>query len=74
MHVALLPQLTCSMIAGFSSQSGAIFAIPGVGEKGYLDVRLDISTPGGHSSIPPSHTVCTLVPQTFINQPHLQWY
>jgi Gly-Xaa carboxypeptidase len=41
---------------GFSDQEGGVFAVPGVAEKGYLDVRVTIHTPGGHSSIPPAHT------------------
>lgn len=32
------------------------FATPAVSEKGYLDVRVEITSPGGHSSIPPAHT------------------
>ena len=32
-------------------------ALPGVTEKGYIDVRLSVASPGGHSSIPPKHTV-----------------
>ncbi|KIJ51557.1 hypothetical protein M422DRAFT_26960, partial [Sphaerobolus stellatus SS14] len=35
---------------------GAIIAAPAVGEKGYLDVRVQVNTPGGHSSVPPPHT------------------
>lgn len=27
-----------------------------VGEKGYLDIEVELTTPGGHSSIPPDHT------------------
>jgi Gly-Xaa carboxypeptidase len=34
---------------------GANFAIPGVAEKGYVDVDIVIRMPGGHSSIPPVH-------------------
>lgn len=34
---------------------GAYFAIPGVAEKGYVDVNIVVRMPGGHSSIPPSH-------------------
>lgn len=30
---------------------------PGVAEKGKFDMRFEISAPGGHSSIPPQHTV-----------------
>ena len=29
----------------------------GVAEKGKFDARFEISAPGGHSSIPPEHTV-----------------
>lgn len=42
---------------GFGELYGAIFAVPAVAEKGYLDVRVEVSSPGGHSSIPPAHTV-----------------
>ncbi|CAO1630644.1 unnamed protein product [Parajaminaea phylloscopi] len=35
---------------------GVTWAGPGVSEKGYLDVRVVVSTPGGHSSVPPKHT------------------
>ncbi|CAE6428432.1 unnamed protein product [Rhizoctonia solani] len=31
-------------------------AQPAVAEKGYLDVRVEVATPGGHSSVPPEHT------------------
>ncbi|KAI2476791.1 Carboxypeptidase s [Pyrenophora tritici-repentis] len=34
---------------------GANFAIPGVAEKGYIDVDIVVRMPGGHSSIPPAH-------------------
>jgi acetylornithine deacetylase/succinyl-diaminopimelate desuccinylase-like protein len=43
--------------AGFSEEFGAVIATPGVAEKGYFNVRLEVSSPGGHSSIPPAHTV-----------------
>lgn len=35
---------------------GAAFAVPANREKGYLDVKLVVGTPGGHSSVPPDHT------------------
>ncbi|THH01774.1 hypothetical protein EW145_g6858 [Phellinidium pouzarii] len=41
---------------GFSSQYGGVFAVPAVGEKGYLDTRVEVTSAGGHSSIPPPHT------------------
>ncbi|EOA91697.1 uncharacterized protein SETTUDRAFT_162319 [Exserohilum turcica Et28A] len=34
---------------------GGNFAIPGVAEKGYVDVDIVVRMPGGHSSIPPPH-------------------
>ncbi|KZO99488.1 carboxypeptidase S [Calocera viscosa TUFC12733] len=42
--------------AGYSEIMGAMYATPGVGEKGYLDARLTVNTKGGHSSTPPKHT------------------
>lgn len=35
---------------------GLAWAGPGTSEKGYLDARIVVSTPGGHSSQPPKHT------------------
>lgn len=35
---------------------GQLFAMPAVGEKGYLDVEVRVETLGGHSSVPPPHT------------------
>ncbi|KAI0954058.1 hypothetical protein AcW1_006673 [Taiwanofungus camphoratus] len=37
-------------------QYGGVFALPAIAEKGYLDVQVELTTPGGHSSIPPPHT------------------
>src|SRR5579863_9678032 len=47
-----------------------MIAIPAIAEKGYMDVRVSVSTPGGHSSVPPPHTVSHYVfwlvlPDTF---------
>ncbi|KAL4268882.1 peptidase M20A family protein [Pleurotus pulmonarius] len=42
--------------AGFMENFGTIFATPGIAEKGGLDVRVDVTSAGGHSSIPPKHT------------------
>ncbi|EAW09297.1 Gly-Xaa carboxypeptidase [Aspergillus clavatus NRRL 1] len=33
-----------------------IYALPGVGEKGYIDIVFALDVTGGHSSIPPPHT------------------
>ncbi|CAL1714699.1 unnamed protein product [Somion occarium] len=37
-------------------EHGKAFATPGIAEKGYLDVRVEVESPGGHSSVPPPHT------------------
>ncbi|KZT53554.1 carboxypeptidase S [Calocera cornea HHB12733] len=42
--------------AGYSEIMGAMYATPGVGEKGMFDARLTVNTKGGHSSTPPKHT------------------
>ncbi|RCK62415.1 Carboxypeptidase S [Candida viswanathii] len=41
---------------GIDALTGTIFAKPSTGEKGYLDIQVELTTPGGHSSIPPDHT------------------
>ncbi|KAJ7245152.1 carboxypeptidase S [Mycena haematopus] len=41
---------------GFAEKYGAVFASPAVAEKGYLDVHVEVTSPGGHSSVPPPHT------------------
>lgn len=41
--------------AGVSNSWGSLFAMPGVAEKGYIDVEIIVRMPGGHSSIPPPH-------------------
>ncbi|KAJ7670374.1 carboxypeptidase S [Mycena rosella] len=42
--------------AGYSENYGAIFAAPGIAEKGSVNVNVEVQTPGGHSSVPPEHT------------------
>jgi len=41
---------------GFAQRYGSVFATPGIAEKGYLDVLVEVTSPGGHSSVPPKHT------------------
>lgn len=41
--------------SGIQEQWGTIFALPGVAEKGYIDVEVVVRMPGGHSSVPPKH-------------------
>ena len=43
--------------AGLGEKFGRVFATLGIAEKGYTDVRVEVTSPGGHSSIPPPHTV-----------------
>lgn len=42
---------------GFATQFGSTIAVPGVAEKGFLNVKVEVTAPGGHSSRPPPHTV-----------------
>ncbi len=41
--------------SSITSAWGSTFAMPGVAEKGYIDVEIVVRMPGGHSSIPPPH-------------------
>jgi len=41
---------------GFQTLWGSKFALPAVGEKGYIDIEIVTRMPGGHSSIPPDRT------------------
>jgi len=43
--------------AGYGEQFGRVIATPGISEKGYMDVMINVASPGGHSSLPPPHTV-----------------
>ena len=42
---------------GYAEEYGSIFATPGITEKGALDTLIEVASPGGHSSVPPIHTV-----------------
>jgi len=42
---------------GFYGHFGSVFATLGIAEKGYYDVKVEVASPGGHSSVPPPHTV-----------------
>lgn len=40
----------------YNTAFGRMTAAPAIAEKGYMDIRIKVNTPGGHSSIPPTHT------------------
>jgi len=42
-------------------------AIIGVSEKGYVNLRLTVNAPGGHSSQPPPHTALGILAQAIVN-------
>lgn len=46
-------------------EDGLALAAPGTSEKGHADLHFEVNTPGGHSSIPPKHTVRELSPSVF---------
>ncbi len=41
----------------YMNEYGVAVATVGTAEKGYLDARVEVTAPGGHSSVPPAHTV-----------------
>ncbi|KZV64635.1 carboxypeptidase S [Peniophora sp. CONT] len=40
----------------YANHDGAVIASPGVAEKGYINVQIEITNLGGHSSVPTPHT------------------
>ncbi|KAM5533864.1 hypothetical protein V8D89_012527 [Ganoderma adspersum] len=52
---------------GFANEYGGVVATPAVAEKGYLDVRVEVTSPGGHSSIPPEHTTIGILSQLLVH-------
>lgn len=42
--------------SGYGEVYGRVIAVPGIAEKGTLNVRIKVTSPGGHSSLPPPHT------------------
>ncbi|KAF7366779.1 Gly-X carboxypeptidase [Mycena sanguinolenta] len=51
---------------GFADRYGTVFATPGVAEKGYLDVHVEVTSPGGHSSVPPAHTTIGMLARMIV--------
>ncbi|KAI0331438.1 carboxypeptidase S [Cubamyces sp. BRFM 1775] len=59
----------------WGSQYGGdvIFAVPSLSEKGYLDIKIEVTTKGGHSSVPPKHTAVGLLSSMIVaieSEPH----
>ncbi|GMM38297.1 Gly-Xaa carboxypeptidase [Saccharomycopsis crataegensis] len=52
--------------SGVIAMEGQYFASLATGEKGYLDSMITLTTPGGHSSVPPDHTSIGIM-STFIS-------
>ncbi|KAI0675538.1 carboxypeptidase S [Trametes maxima] len=52
---------------GFAQEFGGVIATPGIAEKGYIDVRVEVTSPGGHSSVPPSHTTIGILSQLLVH-------
>ncbi|KAH7929100.1 carboxypeptidase S [Leucogyrophana mollusca] len=53
--------------SGYGEQYGRVIATPGIGEKGYLDVLVEVASPGGHSSLPPPHTSIGILAELLVN-------
>lgn len=47
--------------SGVTEYEGNSYILPATGEKGHLDSVIELYTPGGHSSIPPKHTLIGLL-------------
>ena len=59
--------LYISLVGLFSDIGGSIIAIAGIAEKGSVNTKVRVSTSGGHSSVPPAHTVSGMpFPMDFI--------
>lgn len=43
----------------YRESDGVVAAEPGVAEKGMLNVQIEVTARGGHSMMPPRHTVRT---------------
>ncbi|KAG1746627.1 uncharacterized protein EDB91DRAFT_1118030 [Suillus paluster] len=53
--------------SGYGEQFGRVIATPGIAEKGYLDVMINVASPGGHSSLPPPHTSIGILADMLVN-------
>ncbi|KAG2364099.1 hypothetical protein BDR07DRAFT_1482813 [Suillus spraguei] len=53
--------------SGYGEQFGRVIATPGISEKGYMDVMINVASPGGHSSLPPLHTSIGILADMLVN-------
>lgn len=63
--------------AGIQEMWGTPFAMPGVAEKGYVDVEVAVRTRGGHSSVPPPHTGIGILAEAIAaveDHPYTPWF
>lgn len=44
-----------------------LVAAPGTGEKGYIDLQVELTVKGGHSSVPPDHTAVGIMGELAYN-------
>ncbi|KAI0352309.1 carboxypeptidase S [Trametes cingulata] len=51
----------------FAEEFGGVIATPAIAEKGFLDVRIEVTSPGGHSSVPPAHTTIGILSQLLVH-------
>ncbi|KAF8308589.1 carboxypeptidase S [Cantharellus anzutake] len=51
-HFAMLVDEGAPQTAAFGARVAAL----GISEKGYTNVKVSVASPGGHSSVPPTHT------------------
>ncbi|KAL4073057.1 hypothetical protein V8B97DRAFT_1869576 [Scleroderma yunnanense] len=52
--------------SNYQEQFGRVIASPAIAERGYMDVRVEVNTPGGHSSLPPPHTSIGILAQLLV--------
>lgn len=51
----------------YGVEYGQAYATIGTAEKGATDVRVEVASPGGHSSIPPAHTSIGILSQLLVH-------
>jgi carboxypeptidase PM20D1 len=56
-----------AVIEGMVSGIDAPVATVGIAEKGFVNLRLTVDAPGGHSSQPPEHTAAGILSEAIVN-------